>query len=434
MEIDEVMKKIYCIVILLLSVVIGLAAPVNVTVTVSVKIGGQNPGTVDLASANFIWEASCDRLITGGCPVINESTKYVVSAWSGTKGAVRLSFSTKGFTTCNPNGMQLNDNLKVKMTINAPGTKYDKLVGTVEKVIGRANSFSITLDFEEPKPTIKVTDKAFCQGTTNNTITATISNVPADFRMEEYRLDWGDNRIVTSDVSVTGNVATVTGIVKEELTETVEGLFPRLLKDSVVLVVAEDPYSITVKEAAIVSLRAELAGKVAGDEVFFEVADDGWQENLTCRWYVNAEPVAGRLDWFASRLQEGDIVKCGVTGVCPGEVFSNEITVHFADVWEEKWNDRSAEDNGGFRIPNVLTPNDDGVNDVWKLDFLQDYSDHLITIYDYAGKVVYQTRHYRNDWGGKVNEVLTYGVYTCVINLGNKKTLKTWLDVRTNNK
>lgn len=282
---------------------------------------------------------------------------------------------------------------------------------------------------------LSVSDETICSGSTGSMLTATINHVPDDFSMEEYRLDWGDSRISTGNVLVEGGVATVTGVIREDVTETIEALFPRLLKNGAVLVVAKEPYKIAVKGNVAVSLRAELAGKLSGDEVFFEVVEDNRQENLTYRWLVNAETVAGKLDWFASdKLQEGDVVKCGVTGSCPGESFSNEIAVHFADAREEKWSDHSAVDNGGFRIPNVLTPNNDGVNDVWKLDFLQDYPDHLITIYDYTGKVVYQTRHYRNDWDGKVNDALMYGVYTCVINFGNERTLKTWLDVRTNNK
>lgn len=343
-----------------------------------------------------------------------------------------IAFSPAMFATCTPLALNLSHVKVIVKVINLNHPLYGYSGHMTFLYQGSVNYYGDNgLNLMAPL-SLSVSDQTKCAGTTTNTITATISNVPADFRMEEYRLDWGDNRIVTSDVSVMGGVATVRGIVKEDLKETVEGLFPRLLKNGMVLAVAEEPYCITVKEAATVSLRAELAGKMAGDEVFFEARDDNRQENLTYRWFVNAELVAGRLDWFTSgRLQEGDVVKCGVTGDCPVESFSNEIKVYFTDVRD---NNRPGMDNGGFRIPNVLTPNNDGVNDVWKLDFLQDYPDHLITIYDYAGKVVYQTRHYRNDWDGKVNEVLTYGVYTCVINLGNKKTLKTWLDVRTNNK
>ncbi|MEG2556538.1 MAG: gliding motility-associated C-terminal domain-containing protein, partial [Odoribacter sp.] len=102
----------------------------------------------------------------------------------------------------------------------------------------------------------------------------------------------------------------------------------------------------------------------------------------------------------------------------------------------------TVEENGKFFIPNLITPNGDGLNDTWKLDFLSEYPNHLITIFDRNSRVVYESRNYQNDWdgtglskGGYVGHInLINGVYTYVISLGdqNKTVLKSWIEIRAN--
>lgn len=102
----------------------------------------------------------------------------------------------------------------------------------------------------------------------------------------------------------------------------------------------------------------------------------------------------------------------------------------------------TVKNNARFLVPNIITPNDDGLNDTWKLDFLADYPNHIITIFDRSGRIVFEGRKYQNDWdgtgvakGGYVARInLVNGVYTYVIDLGDKdKTvLKSWIEIRAN--
>lgn len=95
-----------------------------------------------------------------------------------------------------------------------------------------------------------------------------------------------------------------------------------------------------------------------------------------------------------------------------------------------------------FFVPNLITPNDDGLNDTWVLDFLADYPNHLIQVFDRDGRIVFEARNYQNDWGGEgvtksgyVGHInLVNGIYTYIIDLGDKdKTvLKSWLEIRAN--
>jgi gliding motility-associated-like protein len=65
---------------------------------------------------------------------------------------------------------------------------------------------------------------------------------------------------------------------------------------------------------------------------------------------------------------------------------------------------------------NILTPNGDGVNDVWIVHDIQFYPDNIVAIYDRAGRQVYSARGYNNDWAGTANgKPLVEGTYYYVL-------------------
>ena len=102
----------------------------------------------------------------------------------------------------------------------------------------------------------------------------------------------------------------------------------------------------------------------------------------------------------------------------------------------------TVKDSKRFLVPNLITPNDDGLNDTWMLDFLADYPNHRITVFDRNGHIVLESTSYQSDWDGSgynkggyvAHTNLLNGVYTYVIELGDKdKTvLKSWIEIRAN--
>lgn len=60
-------------------------------------------------------------------------------------------------------------------------------------------------------------------------------------------------------------------------------------------------------------------------------------------------------------------------------------------------------------IPNLFTPNNDGVNDFFVIEGLENYASPRLVIRDKNNKVVYQNNAYKNTWGG---EDCPEGVYS----------------------
>ena len=72
-------------------------------------------------------------------------------------------------------------------------------------------------------------------------------------------------------------------------------------------------------------------------------------------------------------------------------------------------------------IPNLISPNGDGKNDIWKLDFIQQfYPSATVEIYNQWGQQLYSSTGYSVPWDGKFNgEMVPEGNYYYVINLNS---------------
>jgi gliding motility-associated-like protein len=51
-------------------------------------------------------------------------------------------------------------------------------------------------------------------------------------------------------------------------------------------------------------------------------------------------------------------------------------------------------------LPNVITPDGDGLNDVWKINPKLDLTGSHLVIFNRWGETVYETDNYGNNWGG----------------------------------
>jgi gliding motility-associated-like protein len=62
-----------------------------------------------------------------------------------------------------------------------------------------------------------------------------------------------------------------------------------------------------------------------------------------------------------------------------------------------------------LRVPEIITPNGDGKNDVVIIDGIEYFPDNLFQIYNRYGHIVYQKKRYDNTWGGYSNKGSLFG-------------------------
>lgn len=74
-----------------------------------------------------------------------------------------------------------------------------------------------------------------------------------------------------------------------------------------------------------------------------------------------------------------------------------------------------------FTIPNIFTPNGDGINDYFVIPALANYPDNEINIFNRAGNNVYTSKSYKNDWMGSGLSDGTY-FYILKVRMDNEKT------------
>lgn len=67
--------------------------------------------------------------------------------------------------------------------------------------------------------------------------------------------------------------------------------------------------------------------------------------------------------------------------------------------------------------PNAFSPNGDGINDTWKIQYLDRYPNASVDVFDRYGQLVYQTINYTNPWDGTYKgKSLPIGTYYYIIN------------------
>ncbi len=73
-------------------------------------------------------------------------------------------------------------------------------------------------------------------------------------------------------------------------------------------------------------------------------------------------------------------------------------------------------------VPNAITPNGDGVNDVWNIKYIDSYPTVKVEIYDRGGQRVFYSQGYGVPFDGKFNNNdLPVGTYYYLINLNTRK-------------
>lgn len=74
-------------------------------------------------------------------------------------------------------------------------------------------------------------------------------------------------------------------------------------------------------------------------------------------------------------------------------------------------------------IPNTFSPNNDGINDYWLIDYLSTYPQCKVQVFTRTGQKVFESRGYKEPWDGNMNgKSLPMDTYYYIIEPGNGRT------------
>ncbi|WP_194777432.1 T9SS type B sorting domain-containing protein [Pararhodonellum marinum] len=133
----------------------------------------------------------------------------------------------------------------------------------------------------------------------------------------------------------------------------------------------------------------ELVG-TTGDNQYFSIIDDQL-------FWTSDEVLPGRTDFTIT--------------VSSTDRTGNTITKSFTIIREIPGLDE-------LKIVNVFSPNDDGVNDVWKLDGLRFFNQASVRVFERSGKLIFSSDETSFSWDGTYNgREMAAGAYYFVIEL-----------------
>jgi gliding motility-associated-like protein len=97
---------------------------------------------------------------------------------------------------------------------------------------------------------------------------------------------------------------------------------------------------------------------------------------------------------------------------------------------EEKFNALLSPTDKLF-IPNLITPNNDGINDCFEIRDIEKFSSVYVAIYSRDKKLIYENKKYDNSW---CPTDVPDGVYFCCVKVSDEKYRPAWVTVHIKTK
>ncbi|NCD68748.1 T9SS type B sorting domain-containing protein [Mucilaginibacter agri] len=135
----------------------------------------------------------------------------------------------------------------------------------------------------------------------------------------------------------------------------------------------------------------QLTAPAKGNAVY-----EGYDKKIT--WKLDGMSIGetASLDYLVKAVKQGTISSTAtVSAATPDPDLSNNTATNTISI-------------AGLTIPNVFTPNGDGVNDTFIIPGLGIYTANELTVMNRWGSTVYQKKAYNNEWNG---EGLNEGTY-----------------------
>ena len=218
----------------------------------------------------------------------------------------------------------------------------------------------------------------------------------------------------------------------------------------------DDQIGITLLDVDLaVTKTVNISNPVVNSEVIFtiKVVNNGLgsatsiriEESLPSGYtYVSHQATKGTYDgflnWNISTLTTGEsaLLTLTVTVNESGNYLNTANVISVDQTDSDNTNDSGSSSTSPIclSIYNEFSPNDDGVNDFFVIDCIDQYTNNTLEIFNRWGNTVYKKKGYNNTWDGvstgratvNAGEKLPVGTYYYVLDLGDgSKPKKGWI-------
>ncbi len=150
---------------------------------------------------------------------------------------------------------------------------------------------------------------------------------------------------------------------------------------------------------------------------------------------ATASHVAGKITWNIPFLAVGqeEVLVVKVQGKIEGMIVNTATIRSNSALPDLDLSNNTSTDTkkiiGNLKVPNVITPNGDGKNDVFKVEGIELYKENTLSIFNRWGNEVYRSKgNYNNSWSGEgLSEGTYYYVLKVVPKVGETKNITGWI-------
>ncbi|WP_164126252.1 Ig-like domain-containing protein [Sphingobacterium luzhongxinii] len=306
----------------------------------------------------------------------------------------------------------------------------------------------------------KVADETHVKAGETTTFTVTITNngpsvmeigkeiklterPSAGVTIEKYEVV-GDN----ATIAASGNKVTVTttaklalnGTITVKITAKIDDEAPEKITNGISVwrpgkPDTEDPDDEDdTPEIPVVYPLIQAVDDIAETKTAIPVIVDVLANDVVTKWDIN--PTSLEVVTSSSGAQVNVEIDGKVTYTSSRDMIGEDTFTYRVKDVKGRWSNiatvRIAVVSNDLGIPNIITPNGDGKNDVFRVKGLELYDRVALTIVNRWGNEVYKSNTYNNDWGGLG---LSEGTYFYVLELmkgGKVEVHKGWVTIKSN--
>ncbi len=337
----------------------------------------------------------------GSDQLICASNSFVSLAGAISGGKSSGAWSSNGTGTFSPNSTNLITNYNPSAADKAAGSLILTLSSTNNGSCPVSSS-SVVITFASP-PTVNAgNDQTICANNANVVLNGQFNNAAGAVWSSSGTGSFSPSNTNLNATYIPGTSDKTNGSVKLSLTTTGNGPCPATI----------DAMTVTIKTPPVINNSGVRYVPEESSTVLNAIVSGS---NLKYSWtpaiYLNSDTIANPVCTPGKDVLYELIVKDAFGCTSTGDIMV-KILKH-------------------PEIPNVFTPNGDGINDRWQIRNLADYSDCTVDIYNRYGQLVYQSIGYTNAWdGSSKGKQLPAGTYYYIIDPKNSlKPLSGFVDI-----